>query len=128
MSIAALRQRHDEYFLTHSPFPVNIVIWLVLKPSVVFGHPATAENAMWARINRGVVSEANVVTTLILAFLPRMAKPSAFNKCTTATHPAAPLGSGELRTGNNITLHSSPITHYSSPASRLHLHLKPSPK
>ena len=44
-----IRKRHDEYFLAHSPFPVNIVIWLVLKPSVVFGHPATAENAMHHR-------------------------------------------------------------------------------
>lgn len=36
------------------------------------------QNAAQARINRGEVSAANVVATLILASLPRMAKPSAF--------------------------------------------------
>ena len=52
---------------------------VVLKAfAALAGRPATAAIATWARINRVVVSEANVVDTLILAALLRMAQPSAF--------------------------------------------------
>ena len=50
---------------------------------------------MWAKPHR-VVAALAAIDTWDFASLPRMAQPSAFKKCTTATHPAAPLGSGEL--------------------------------